>query len=236
MRDHSKPCCCGRKKQLHIPLAGLISLNRLFLSVTPGSFTTITLPKLIKVMNSLIMSPIWEKWQPLAAFWDWDCPWFQGLNSVCCSQASFHSYINSVLLKLPIWTCCVNGGDDGSKALTEKVPVVLWFCLLCSCLWLCRAFLSIVWGGQDLSPLGAGTCFPVGAQPHAQLCPNCHPMCQPQDAPVPGCSPCGSGHRGYGLPFLCASHYPPLRSGHKGKTAIEKRNLYTVFLSWIQRF
>lgn len=58
MRDHSKPCCCGHKKQLRIPLAELILLDWFFLSVTPGSFTTITLPKLIKVMNSLIMSAI----------------------------------------------------------------------------------------------------------------------------------------------------------------------------------
>lgn len=46
-------------------------------------------------------------------------------------------------------------------------------------------------------------------------------MCQPQDAPVLGCSTCGSRHGGYRLPFLCASHYPPFRSGHKGETAVQ---------------
>lgn len=94
--------------------------------------------------------------------------------------------------------------------------------MLCVCLWLRLARFSIVWGGQDLSSFGAGTSFPVGAQPHAQFCPNCHPMCQPQDAPVPGCSPRGGGHRGYGLPLLCASHYPPLWSRHKGETTEEQ--------------
>lgn len=104
---------------------------------------------------------------------------------------------------------------------------VMFLFLIVSCL------LLIVWGGQDLSPFGAGTSFPVGAQPHAQFCPHCHPMCQPQDAPVPGCSPCGGGHRGYRLPFLCASHYPPLWSGHKGKTMVGQGNFAVVFRGFV---
>lgn len=54
-------------------------------------------------------------------------------------------------------------------------------------------------------------------------------MCQPQDAPVLGRSACGSGHRGYRLPFLCASHYPPFRSGHKGETAVHFGTLTPTF-------
>lgn len=42
-------------------------------------------------------------------------------------------------------------------------------------------------------------------------------MRQSQDAPVPGCSPCGGGRRGHRLQVLRSSHYPPLWSGHKGE-------------------
>lgn len=157
------------------------------------------------------------------------------MTSLCGSQASFYSYINSVLLKMPLSITFVNGRDNGSltckkKKFRRKVLKHPFKIVLCFCLWLCPACFSIVWGGQDLSSFGAGTSFPVGAQPHAQFCPNCHPMCQPQDAPVPGCSPCGSGHRGYRLPFLCASHYPPLWSGHEGETTGEQGTLALPYL------
>lgn len=159
------------------------------------------------------------------------------MTSLCGSQASFYSYINSVLLKMPLWITFVNGRVNGSltckkkkKVPQESLETRPFQIVLCFYLWLCPACFSIVWGGPDLSSFGAGTSFPVGAQPHAQFCPNGHPMCQPQDAPVPGCSPCGSGHRGYRLPFLCASHYPPLWSGHEGETAGEQGTLALPFL------
>lgn len=128
-------------------------------------------------------------------------------------------------------------GSSGEKYHFE----ISWFKIvfISMCLELFPACLSIVWGGQNLSPFGASASFPVGAQPHAQFCPDRHPVCQPQDAPVPGCSPCGSGHRGYRLPFLCQGHYPPLRSGHQGEPTAEQGTfalfrlgiLLTVFFS-----
>lgn len=88
---------------------------------------------------------------------------------------------------------------------------------LCYCLLLYPVCVSIVWGGPDLSSFRACISIPAGAQPHAEFRSHCHSMCQSQDAPVSGCSPSGGGHRSYGLPFLCPSHYPPLWSGNKGK-------------------
>lgn len=116
------------------------------------------------------------------------------------------------------YTVCVTHRHPSTRGSTpEKYQFeISWFqIVLCICL-------SIVRGGQDLSSFRAGTSFPVGAQPHAQFCPDRHPVCQPQDAPVPGCGARGSGHRGYRLPFLCQGHYPPLWPGHQGEPTVEQ--------------
>ena len=123
---------------------------------------------------------------------------------------------DTMTASFPITKPAAPGGVQGRAWIkwARHLGVRLHMCL-CVCLFslpgrpaVCRR--------SHLPSLGASPGLPAGAQPVAKLWRDRLALCQPQDAPVPGCCQSEGGRRGHRPQVLHPGHHQALGPDHQG--------------------
>lgn len=129
----------------------------LSLTVTPDSYATLTLTK--HKLNYYTIFQLREM-RFISSFWWWRLAMTSPVNCSVEYVAIFYSYINVVLLKMPLCFTSVNGRDNGS--LKSLNPLHFILCFVCCCVLpapsLRRTESTVTWNQLSLSSWSSTAC------------------------------------------------------------------------------